>query len=182
MRHSDSGPSWLARIGLAVAGFGLAGAVVVFVKVQILQSYPFHSGVFGNQALLPGITYTVALELFSAAAVTGLFLRAYSKSVETGRYRIVYATGTMLMIVGLIVAPIIYTEIHILWGEILPGVHFWQGLPGGGGYPWGGEQVAYNTCLVPSRTPGDCSFLNYDELFWMALLAIPIGYVLRHLR
>jgi len=85
-----------------------------------------------------------------------------------------------LITLGFIVAPIVYVETRLLWGEILPGVRVWQGLPGGGGYPWGGEQVAYNSCFISPSALRNCAFLNYDELFWLAVLAVVIGYVLKN--
>jgi hypothetical protein len=169
------------NVSLAITLAGLLGAVYVFARVQIMQSYPFYNGVFGNAQLAFGITYTEALELFAATAGAGLFARAYLTASGTQRKRALKAVGSMILMMGLIVAPLVYVETHLLWGEILPGVHVWQGFPGGGGYPWGGEQVAYNTCLVQSSTPGDCLFLNYDELFWFAVFFVIIGYVLKNL-
>ena len=86
------------------------------------------------------------------------------------------------MVTGLVVAPVVYTETHILWGEVLPGVRVWGGLQGGGGYPWGAEQVAYNTCFVQSAVAGDCNFLNYDELLLISCLGILAVYVLRQVK
>ena len=167
------------RIGLAVAVLGFAGAVYVWVKVQVLQSYPFYSGAFGNEYLLPGLTYVVALEMFGIIAAAGLFTRTYTSSAGTRRIRVVKATGNVLLTLGVLVVVIVYAETHLLWGEVLPGVHLWQGLPGGGGYPWGSERVTYNTCLLPVDKTDNCGFLNYDELFWIALLSAVVGYIMR---
>ena len=69
--------SWIGT-GVAVVGFG-AGAYV-FLEVQVLESYPFHGGVFGTQSFFLGVTYTQSLELFGVVALFGLFMRAYFKS------------------------------------------------------------------------------------------------------
>ena len=79
---------------------------------------------------------------------------------------------------GTLVAAVVYIETRLLWGEVIPGVHVWAGLPGGGGYPWGTEQVAYNTCLVQPSASRDCAFLNYNELFWIALVAAMISLIM----
>jgi hypothetical protein len=84
------------------------------------------------------------------------------------------------LIFGILVAVIVYVETRVLWGEIIPGIHVWQGLQGGGGYPWGTEQVAYNTCFIESPVRGDCTFLNYNELFWLAISSAVVGFVLRY--
>jgi hypothetical protein len=171
-----------STIGLVIALLALAGAGFVFIQVQVLPSYPFYSGVFGTRSLFLSITYTASLEIFVAVAGVGLFARTYSKSTGTTNSRIMRAAGNTMMIMGLVIATIVYVETQLLWGEVIPGVHLWQGLPGGGGYPWGAEQVASNTCLVPSSTAGDCTFLNYDELFWLAAACAVVGYFLMHLR
>jgi len=152
------------------------------VQVQVLTSYPFYRGVFGTQTLFSGVTYTDSLEAFVTLAGAGLFIRTYSKSTGTTNSRIIRAAGNTLMTIGMIIAAVAYVETQLVWGEILPGVHLWQGLPGGGGYPWGAEQVASNTCLVPSSIVGDCTFLNYDELFWLAVGSAIAGYIAMHLR
>ena len=171
--------SLLSRIGLAIAVLGFIGAAYVWVKVQVLQSYPFYSGVFGNEYLLPDLTYVVALEILGIITAAGLFTRSYAGSAGTRRTKVVKATGSVLLTLGFLVAVIVYAETHLVWGEILPGVHLWQGLPGGGGYPWGSERVAYNTCLIPAGNTANCDFLNYDELFWIALLSAVVGYIMR---
>ena len=170
----------IAMISLAIAIIGLVGAGLVFIEVQVLQSYPFHSGVYGNQYLFPDVTYTEALEIFALITGAGLFARGYYRAEGTHLTRIMKGAGITLITLGLIVAPIVYVETRLLWGEILPGVRVWQGLPGGGGYPWGGEQVAYNSCFISPSALRNCAFLNYDELFWLAVLAVVIGYVLKN--
>jgi hypothetical protein len=170
----------LSRVGLATAVLGFTGAAYVYVRVQVLQSYPFYSGVFGNENLLPGLTYTVALEVFGIITAAGLFTRTYTGSTGTRRTRIMKATGSVLLVLGVLVAVVVYAETRLVWGDVLPGVHLWQGLPGGGGYPWGSERVAYNMCLIPVDKTVNCDFLNYDELFWLALLSAVVGYTIRN--
>lgn len=168
---------WLS---LGTAAFGFGGAIFVFVRVQVLQAYPFYSGAYGNELLFLGITYTVGLEVFSLVAFAGLFFWAFSDAEGGRNEKLLKAAGSALLVMGILVAAIVYVETRLLWGEVLPGVHLWQGLPGGGGYPWGGEQVAYNTCFIASNIQGDCEFLNYDELFWLAVLSAAVGFILRH--
>jgi hypothetical protein len=164
-------------LGALGAVLGFAGGIFVFVKVQILQSYPFYRGVFGDEPFLFGLTYTVALEVFGAVAVSGVFLWSYSKYVGSNQKRLVRAAAKTSLFFGVVVAAVVYVETRVLWGEILPGIHIWSGLPGGGGYPWGTEQVASNTCFISSPIRGDCSFLNYNELLLIALLAGLVGFL-----
>jgi len=170
----------LSRIGLVGAVIGLSGAAYMYLEVQVLKSYPFHGGVFGNAYLLPDLTYTTALELFAILAAAGLFTRSYAGVGGTNMARVINAIGTMLLTLGIPVAAIVYAEIHLVWGEVLPGVHLWQGFPGGGGYPWGFERVAYNLCLAPVGGTDNCYFLNYDELFWIAIMSAVAGYIMRN--
>jgi hypothetical protein len=166
-------------LGLAIAMVGFVGAGFVFLRVQISESYPFHSGVYGTEYLFPWVTYTVALEIFGALAAAGIFIRIYSVSGGTRKAKSIRAIGTVLLILGAVISVVVYAETRLVWGEILPGVHLWQGLPGGGGYPWGTEQVAYNTCFVRSGTADDCIFLNYNELFWISVLSAIAGFIIR---
>jgi len=170
----------LRNAALAGAILATVICVYVFVRVQILESYPFYNGVYGNQILLPGITYTAGLELFGVLLVVSMFVREVSKAGGTLVARAVRAAGDTLLIVGLVLALVVYAETNFPWGNLLPGVHLWQGFPGGGGYPWGAERVAYNMCFVPSAIKGDCNFLNYDELFWIGLLSALLGFVIKN--
>ena len=156
---------------------GFAGAIFVFVEVQILRAYPFHGGSYGSQALLLGLTYTEGFELFAVVSLIGVFAWTYSHSTDR---RLSRAAGTTLLVFGALSTVIVYVETVLLWGAILPGVQVWQGLPGGGGYPWGEERVAYNACFVLSSVRGDCTFLNYDELFWGGVILAVTGFVLRN--
>jgi len=168
----------LRYAGVGLAALGFVGSTFVFVRVQVLQSYPFYDGLFGSDSFFMGITYTMALEIFTVFAALGVFLWAYSRAVGPRQARLVKGVGLVLLVFGILVSMVVYVETRLLWGEILPGIQVWKGLPGGGGYPWGTERVAYNTCLVPSGVQGSCVFLNYNELLLMALLGIVIGFVL----
>ena len=150
----------------------------MFVRVQILQSYPFHSGVFGNEPFFLGLTYTAAFEVFAVLATLGVFLWAYSRTPGERGARLRKALGETSLVSGVIVAGVVYVETRLLWGEVLPGVHVWPGLAGGGGYPWGTERVAYNTCFIPSAVRGDCEFLNYNELLLIGLVCALAGFML----
>jgi len=167
--------------GAVAAAIGFAGGVFVFVRVQILQSYPFHDGIFGNESFFLGLTYTDALEMFGVVATVGVLSWAYSREAGSARAKLLKACGVVLMVFGVLFAVVVYTETQVLWGEILPGVRVWSGLPGGGGYPWGTERVAYNTCLISSQVRGDCTFLNYNELLLIALLGGVVGFMLMYL-
>ncbi|HXX72068.1 MAG TPA: hypothetical protein VEI80_00100 [Candidatus Acidoferrales bacterium] len=166
--------------GAVAAAIGFAGGVFVFVRVQILQSYPFHDGVFGNEPLFLGLTYTAALEMFGVVAAVGVLVWTYSREAGNTRTRLLKAWGAVFMVFGVLFAVVVYVETQIMWGEILPGVRVWSGLPGGGGYPWGTERVAYNTCLISSQVRGDCTFLNYNELLLIALLGGMVGFMLMY--
>ena len=167
-------------VGLCSTIVGFTGATFVFLQVQVLEAYPFYHGVFGTEFLFPGVTYTVSLEVFSLVAFIGVLSWSYSRAKGEKRARLGKAVGETLLIFGILVAVIVYVETRLLWGEIAPGIHVWQGLPGGGGYPWGTEQVAYNTCFIESAVRGDCTFLNYNELFWMAISSSVVGFILRY--
>ena len=152
----------------------------MFVRVQVLQSFPFYNGVFGNEPLFAGITYTVSLEVFALLAFIGVLTWSYSRA-EGGRMRrLGKAAGDCLLVFGILAALLVYVETRLLWGEVFPGVHLWGGLPGGGGYPWGAEQVAYNTCFIQSAIRGDCAFFNYDELFWLGAAFAIAGFIMRY--
>ncbi len=167
-----------SRLSLGVAIVALAGASYIFFQVQVLTSYPFYGGVYGTQDFLTGVSYTVALEFFGFLAVLGLFVWSYLGSAGGRRSRVLKGAATVAVILGSVIATIVYVETRLVWGEVLPGVHLWQGLQGGGGYPWGTEQVAYNTCLIQSSVKGDCAFLNYTELLLLALVSAVLGYII----
>jgi len=170
--------TFVEYFGLGAAVVAFAVGIFVYVRVQVMQSYPFHGGVFGNQIFFLGITYTATFEIFGAVAVLGVFLSAYSRALGGRQARLAKATGETSIVFGALVAGVVYVETRILWGEILPGVRVWGGLAGGGGYPWGTEQVAYNLCFIPSAVQGDCEFLNYNELLLICLICILVGFIL----
>ncbi len=171
-----------ASFALFLAGFFIS--VYVFVVVQVLQSYPFfRSGVYGDQRVLV-LTYTETLETAAPLSVIGFAAWQYARSyVGPKRCRIACSLGTTLLFFGAVLAVLTYTEIHLLWGEFWYGLHFSAGLPGGGGYPWGDEQVAYNLCFIkePSYSPAtpDCYLLNYNSILVLGMLAIFLGILLR---
>lgn len=166
--------------GLCTTVAGFAGAIFLFLRVQVLQAYPFYSGVFGTESLFPGITYTVGLEILALLAFFGEISWSYSRARGGRGSRLGKAVGNTLLVFGILVAGIVYVETRLLWGEIVPGIHVWPGLPAGGGYPWGTEQVAYNTCFISSAVRGDCTFLNYNDLFWLAVACAIGGFVMRN--
>lgn len=175
------------RLGENLAFFiflaSFAASAYVFVDVQVLQAYPFyHLGAYGRDVLV-GLTYTQTLEVVapSSAAAFGawLFLRS---SLRSSKKRALLALGWTLVFYGGLIAIIAYTETYLLWGNLWYGVHLWAGLPGGGGYPWGDEQLAYNLCFIrePSYTPltQNCYFLNYDWALGLGVFALIAGLVL----
>ena len=167
-------------IGATTTVTGFCVTAYLFLRIQVLKSYPFYGGTYGSNALLPGLTYTEGLEAFSLVALSGVILWSYARAGGSSRRRMEIAAGNALLVFGVLVAITVYLETVVAWGQILPGVQVWHGLPGGGGYPWGAERVAYNTCLLLSSAKGDCGFLNYDELFWGALLCAGGGFVLKY--
>jgi hypothetical protein len=75
-----------------------------------MQSYPFYRGVFGNEYLLPDLTYTVALEMFGIMAAAGQFIRTYASSSGTRKTRITKAISSVLLILGVLVAAVVNAE------------------------------------------------------------------------
>jgi len=170
--------SIIGFVGLGAGILGFAVGIFAYVRVQVLQSYPFYEGVFGDRSFFLGLTYTGALEVSSAVAALGVFLWTYSCAPGEKGARLRKALGETSLVFGVIVAGVVYVETRLLWGEVLPGVHVWPGLSGGGGYPWGTERVAYNTCFIPSAVRGDCEFLNYNELLLIGLVCAVAGFML----
>jgi len=167
-------------LGLCAIVLGFSGGVIVFLRVQVLQSYPFYRGVFGDEPFFLGLTYTISLEIFALIAALGVLLWTHTRAAGDWRERLLKATGKTLLVFGALVSGVVYVETRFLWGEILPGIRVWQGLPGGGGYPWGTERVAYNTCFIPSLVRGDCEFLNYNELLLIALACALVGFIVSY--
>ena len=158
-------------------------ACFIFVVVQVLQSYPFgHLGFYGDQQLL-GLTYTQTFEVAAPVCVVAFAAWQFGRFPGgSPKSRMARAMGRTMLVFGALVAAVVYVETLLLWGEIWFGVHAFPGLPGGGGYPWGGEQVSYNLCL--SRAPGysvqtpNCYFLNYNEVLAVAVLSLIVGGIM----
>jgi len=168
------------RVSLLVFVAAAALSAYVFCVVQVLQSYPFpRLGAYGTQPFL-FLTYTEVIEVSLPVSFGAFVVWEYGRLSPRPRVGgSVRAIGRSLIFFGAGVAAIVYTEIHLVWGELWYGVHAWPSFPGGGGYPWGGEQVAYNLCFVrdPSYTQStpNCSFLNYDWLLGLAVTAVIVG-------
>jgi hypothetical protein len=171
---------FIRRLPFLVFVLGLAVAVYVFLVVQVLQSYPFHHlGAFGDQPFLL-LTYTETMEVALPVSMVAFAVwqhdRLRSRHQHWAAPR---AIAKSLAVFGGLGAVTVYSEIHLVWGELWYGVHVWAGLLGGGGYPWGDEQVAYNLCFVrePTFTPStpDCYFLNYNWLLVIAVAAFIVG-------
>ena len=170
----------LSLLGFAVT---LVLSLYIFLKVQVLQSFPFsYAGAYGNQVLL-FLTYTQTMEVsgplsFSAFAVWSCSRERFPQSLAS----VARGIARSLLLFGGLTAAIVYAETHLVWGELWYGVHVWPSLPGGGGYPWGDEQVAYNLCFIKegSYTPQvpNCSFLNYNWLLGLAVSAFLVGLVI----
>jgi hypothetical protein len=176
---------FVGRTGFLVFVGGLALSVYVFFVVQVLQSYPFHQlGAYGNQPFL-FFTYSETIEVTLPVSFVSFAVwrheRLRSRSLPRASPR---AIGESLVVFGGSIAATVYSEIHLAWGELWYGVHVWPGLLGGGGYPWGDEQVAYNLCFVrePSFTQNtpNCYFLNYNWLLGIAVVAFLVGVFIEY--
>jgi len=178
----------IALIGVANFAVFLSIAVYIFVLVQVLPPggawlasvIPFR-GVYGTTVLFSTITYSQTLEVSGALSFLGLFFYAYGRSRPLlGRVRLFRSLGVAMVVFGVLVALVIYAEIHVLWGEFWYGIKFANLYPQG--FPWGTEQVAYNTCFIRGNFTVDvtvnCSFLNYDELLYLSTLAALVGFYL----
>jgi len=172
----------IERVSLLVFVAGLALSAYVFFVVQVLQSLPFHQlGAYGNQPFLL-LTYSETIELTLPASIIAFAIWQYERVSRSRPFAAPRAIGKSLVVFGGLVAATVYSEIHLVWGELWYGVHVWSGVPGGGGYPWGDEQVAYNLCFVrePSYTQNtpNCYFLNYNWLLGIAAVAFIAGVVI----
>jgi hypothetical protein len=185
------------RVGwVSVAGgivfMGLMGvAVYVFILTQLLPpqdvwlapSIPF-SGFYGEDQVLPGLSYIQLLEFSGAGSAVGLFFYAYGREGSSrGWRRVLLSLATPLKAFGISLAAIVYTETHLLWGELWYGVKLVDVYPQG--FPWGNERVASNTCFlhgadyIPSYG-AYCWFFNYDELLLVSVVAAVAGFLLSH--
>ena len=130
-------------------------------------------GSYGDSQLLPGVSYTIALEGSGALSFCGLLLYSFERHHSYPfRQKALLSLSLPLRVFGGIVAGVVYTETHIFWGELWYGVKLLTLNPEG--FPWGFERVAANTCLLPAS--GDnCYFLNYDQLLFISLTAFLLG-------
>jgi hypothetical protein len=174
---------YIEGLSLLVFVGGFALSVYVFLVVQVLQSYPFHQlGAYGSQPFL-FLTYSETIEAALPVSVVAFAVWEYERMKSHSLpWAALKATGKSLVVFGSLVAATVYTEIHLVWGELWYGVHVWSGLLGGGGYPWGDEQVAYNLCFVKEPTftqsTPNCYFLNYNWLLGVAIAALMVGVVI----
>jgi hypothetical protein len=171
------------KLAFAVFLASFAASVYVFVEVQVLQAYPFyHLGAYGKDVFV-GLTYTQTMEVAAPVSVVSfcswLFLRS---SLRSNKSRALLSLGWTLVFFGSLVAIVVYAETYLLWGNLWYGIHLWAGLPGGGGYPWGDEQLAYNLCFLrePSYTilTQNCYFINYNSALGLAVVAVISGLVI----
>jgi len=174
---------YIEGLGLLVFAGASALSVYIFFVVQILQSYPFHQlGAYGNQPFLL-LTYSETIEVALPVSVVAFAVWQYERMKSHSLpWAALNAIGRSLVVFGGVGAAMVYSEIHLVWGELWYGAHVWSGLLGGGGYPWGDEQVAYNLCFVKEPTftqsTPNCYFLNYNWLLGIAVAALMVGVVI----
>jgi len=179
----------LSLIGMAVFLAFFVLAVYVFVLIQLVppgdawlsSAIPLR-GHYGVDQALPGVSYTELLEFGGLISFIGLFIYSYGKveSPSIGR-RAMASLSLPLKVFGLVIAVIVYTETHLLWGELWYGAKLVAVNPQG--FPWGNERVASNLCFlhgsdyIPSYG-SYCWFLNYDELLFIALGMVLLGWLI----
>ena len=171
----------------------LAIASWIFTLVQLLPPgnawlasvIPFR-GLYGDAQLIPGISYTQALELSGLISFVGLFTYSCARNpFSSWRHQIIQGLGAPLKFFGVLVGVIVYTETHLLWGELWYGLKFLDLYPQG--FPWGNERVASNTCFLhgadylPSYG-ANCWFFNYDQLLLVSIAAAIVGLALSRWR
>ncbi len=179
----------LAFLGALLFAVFLAVAVYVFILTQMLPPQdvwlasviPFR-GYYGEDPVVSGLSYIQLLELSGSLSIVGLFLYKYGKTEATAlRQRVLLSLSLPLKFFGTLIAAIVYTETHLLWGEIWYGVKLVEVYPQG--FPWGNERVASNLCFlhgsdyIPSYG-AYCWFLNYDELLLISVAASLAGWVI----
>jgi hypothetical protein len=179
----------LSNLGMAVFVAFIILAVYVFALIQLVPPgdawlapvIPFR-GHFGVDQALPGVSYTELLEYSGSLSFLGLFIyslgRVESPSI---RRRALVSLSLPLKVFGLVIATIVYTETHLLWGELWYGAKLTAVNPQG--FPWGNERVASNLCFlhgsdyVPAYG-SYCWFLNYDELLYIAIGMFLLGWLI----
>lgn len=131
------------------------------------------------------ITYSELLELSIFLSFLGLWCWKYFSYHGTPKTRLVSSLGFSLVVFGIIFAVTVWAETQFTWGHLWYGIRIWNGFPDGSGYPWGIEQVTYNSCLIKAITytiqTQDCIFLNYDEVIYGSLIAVVAGFVMRRI-
>ena len=186
---AKSGARVLSLGGLLTFGVFLALAAYVYLRVQVFiplghwySWFPF-KGTYGNYQFALGLDYDHVLELAGPLSFVGLFAFALGRnSGLPRRKRLELSLALPLLFFGVLVALIVYTEIHLLWGELWYGLKFANWNPSG--FPWGNERVTYNSCLLHGSDydpieGGHCWFLNYDELLYMAVGCVVVSRLLR---
>jgi hypothetical protein len=175
-------------VGASLFSLSLSVSVSAFILVQVFPAcramfgpaFPY-AGVYGPAVAFSALTYTQVLEVSGLSSFFGLFIYVYGRNrVLGGRERVRRSLGVALAFFGLLAGAVAYVETHLLWGE------FWYGLKFANldprGFPWGSEQVAYNTCLVRGSFTVDvsdnCALLNYDQLLLLSILFAVVGVLL----
>jgi hypothetical protein len=178
---------WYKPLMWALFLIFLLTAIYCYVDVQVLIAEPLrlprpiaHWGtdnVFGDFPF----NYTQLLEtsvILSFIFLILLGITAFKKN------NILCSLGRALAIYSGIGAVVIYIETNIFWGKWWHWTNykFWDGFPGGGGWPWGNEVVSHNLAFfkMPDYTHDapNVYFLNYDELFFICLILLIVGIVL----
>ena len=182
-------PGTLSRLGLGVFLVFIILAVYVFALIQLvppgdawLAALIPYRGHYGVDQALPGVTYTELLECSGSLSFLGLFIYSLGRVGPSPILRrAVVSLSLPLKVFGLAIAAIVYTETHLLWGELWYGAKLFAVNPQG--FPWGNERVASNLCFlhgsdyVPAYG-SFCWFLNYDELLFIAIGMFILGWLI----
>lgn len=186
-------PRTLSHVGMAVFVVFIILAVYVFVLIQLVPPgdawlaamIPFRGHYGVDQAVL-GISYTELLEFSGSLSFLGLFIYSLGK-VESSSItrRALVSLSLPLKVFGLVIAAIVYTETHLLWGELWYGAKLFTVNPQG--FPWGNERVASNLCFLHGNDyvpayGSYCWFLNYDELLYIAIGMFLLGWLISRTR
>jgi hypothetical protein len=191
--HPTSNSLTISYVGAAAFVSFLVLAVYVFALVQLvppgdawLASEISFRGHFGVEQALPGVSYTELLESSGVISFVGLFLFSYGRTESLSFVRRALVSLSLpLKVFGLVIASIVYTETHLLWGELWYGVRFLANNPQG--FPWGNERVASNLCFLHGSDyipayGSYCWFLNYDELLFISLGMVILGFLISRSR
>jgi len=129
---------------------------------------------------------TYDLLLFSGAGVSfiGFVVWQYFRQAKLLperleiREALVPSLGKALAVFGGIGAVATFIDVQVMNGIYRIGSVTFTAI----GYPWWGEQVATDTCFIKGSdyagTSPNCEFLNYGELFWIALVVAFVGTIL----